>query len=714
MSKIFKSLLYVQAVPIFITGLQACGIIDASSFEMIQGAPLVAQRTMGLTSLTLATIQAAIAYTGSTTSQRAVLVGMVPWKLLAVVFYYQEGMLGVASWEGLTGIIYVQSLQDQINHLEARLRSAGASSNIQEEAIPGSSQSNQIAPANLQKEAEEVGFLTTGGSAIYSESKYVGSAAGSTFARIFFKQLNLIPTWDSGTQGGSLDMCLSEHSAALPPQPIAQSLLNIYISRVHIWWPFLQLPYIRRLVQRIYGEPRQCSDYEKFVVFAVLALASCHVTLKDSNSAAKLDLNSPGAYFQTALRFFNNFHDHPRDLFGIQAVLLLAVWMLDSSSSSHNNDLWQLSRYIMSSAIEAGLHRHNTDWGFSAEELETRNRTWWCAYNLERQVATVTGRVLSIRDHAIHALLPTASSFDALSPAESSMAHGFHKHTVELFRHMIALRRIGGRILESIYIARGPDGTAMDTTFQQICATSDVIRRDLEVWEQQLEALALKPSREYSEMKIEYCLLQLLLHRPSPTFMVPSRQMASYCSKAASSAIHHWSKIETEYGISAICRCFRQLHDILLVGLAALYCDWQIMALSANTDNTHRAHRYVTDTSTCLDLIDRGISHMKVPYLTRYRDLFQAVRNKVYASRIFTETSPNESATINSTISPGEAYAPTQNLIFDPNDDMMYSMGDGVEAYVTQVNEFLDGGGFDVDEVLNAWYDALMEEVQGN
>lgn len=171
-------------------------------------------------------------------------------------------------------------------------------------------------------------------------------------------------------------------------------------------------------------------------------------------------------------------------------------------------------------------------------------------------------------------MLPSPNKFDNLTPLESSTAPILHNHGVAVFRHMITLRKIGGRILESIYIARGPNGTAMDTTFQQICATSDQIRRDLELWEQQLEAMALKPSREYSEMKIEYCMLQLLLHRPSPTFMVPSRQMASYCSKAASTAISQWSKIVDEYGISAVCRCFRQLHDIILVGLAALYCDW--------------------------------------------------------------------------------------------------------------------------------------------
>jgi hypothetical protein len=139
-------------------------------------------------------------------------------------------------------------------------------------------------------------------------------------------------------------------------------------------------------MQHIYEDPRQCSDHEKFIVFIVLSLGSSRLTFKDSQSAAMMDLNDTNAYFQTALRFFNNFHSHPRDLFGIQAVLLLAIWMLDSSHSSHNNDLWQLSRYIMSAAIEAGLHRHNMDWGFTAEQLEVRNRTWWCAYNLERSV----------------------------------------------------------------------------------------------------------------------------------------------------------------------------------------------------------------------------------------------------------------------------------------------------------------------------------------
>jgi hypothetical protein len=99
-----------------------------------------------------------------------------------------------------------------------------------------------------------------------------------------------------------------------------------------------------------------------------------------------LDLNIPQEYFQIALHYFEKFQDHPRDLPGLQAVLLLTLWMLNSASCNHGNDLWQLTRYAMSIALELGIHRHNPSWNFSPEELELRSRTWWSVYSLERYV----------------------------------------------------------------------------------------------------------------------------------------------------------------------------------------------------------------------------------------------------------------------------------------------------------------------------------------
>jgi hypothetical protein len=50
--------------------------------------------------------------------------------------------------------------------------------------------------------------------------------------------------------------------------------------------------------------------------------------------------------------------------------------------------------------------------------------------------------------------------------------------------------------------------------------------------------------------------------------------MLDVCSEAVSEAMREWSGIESVFGITAICRGFRQFHAILLVGLAGLYYDW--------------------------------------------------------------------------------------------------------------------------------------------
>ena len=63
-------------------------------------------------------------------------------------------------------------MQDQINDLQARLRMAQEPNSTSIEAVLEPANSNRGVPTDLQKEAEEVGFLTTGGSEWYYGSKY--------------------------------------------------------------------------------------------------------------------------------------------------------------------------------------------------------------------------------------------------------------------------------------------------------------------------------------------------------------------------------------------------------------------------------------------------------------------------------------------------------------------------------------------------------------
>ncbi|KAK1589990.1 fungal-specific transcription factor domain-containing protein [Colletotrichum navitas] len=489
----------------------------------------------------------------------------------------------------------VKSLQDRIAELQNRLDILSRNSSDQP-----------------PRQAEEIGVLAIGRPNSYSERIYMGSATGSTFARIFFKQINLesLPSKLQSKRGdfSGLNQQLLRRNAALPPQPVAVFLLQTYIRRVHVWWPFISLPFLRRSLASIYEEPTRCTAHPKSLVLLVLTLASA--TWPESQEYRRMmDLNSPADHFQTGFCFFLDFHDHPRDL-------------RESNLRSHGDDLWQLSRYAMSMAIEMGLHRRFVTAGdFTAEDREIRSRTWWCVYSLERQVAVITGRVLSVRDHAIDAPKPSLSSLDDLTTAKVQAAPVFKRLNVRLSYHLVKLRQIGGHVLESVYIARAPDGRASRTTFQQIRSEIEDVQKKLEGWEGEMTLLEISGTREYSEMKVEYGLLLLLMYRPSPTFMIPSSDIIEICSRSVSSILYH--------GIMAVCWYVRHVHSVLMLGLAGLYCDWHIRAMIRNPDPT-LLHSHGSDVSACIDLIERGTSRMKEEGLLKYRGLLRAARIKVY------------------------------------------------------------------------------------
>lgn len=287
------------------------------------------------------------------------------------------------------GVLYaystVEVLLSRIQSLESQ---SAARSPLQDAGQQSRPPRTTSGPAedqgDLSKEAEEIGILAVGGPSPFSSGAYVGSASGSTFARIFFKQLSLGPEHlprSLGQPSSSCDRDILARQASLPSSSIAWQLFKVYVVRVHAWWPFLALPFLRTVFEQIYRDPWQCGDYEKFLVFAVLALAS--------RSAATLgqhmmDMNTPESYFQSSLNFFSGFRElaPARKLPSIHAALLVGLWLLDTVKGL--GEVWHLSRHAMSSAVEAGLHRYNADWGFDANEAEIRNRTWWCVYNLER------------------------------------------------------------------------------------------------------------------------------------------------------------------------------------------------------------------------------------------------------------------------------------------------------------------------------------------
>ncbi|KAL2848518.1 fungal-specific transcription factor domain-containing protein [Aspergillus pseudoustus] len=620
----------------------------------------------------------------------------------------------------------VASLHSKVKELEQKLQSYpgqlgpdSSSARLGDAHTQLDNSERPIWSVDVSKEAEEVGVLAIGSGDRYSEKKYVGAAAGSTFARIFFKQVGLSPSSDVSSRFEYQDDALVS-MASMPTKIVSARLLSVYIARIHLWWPFMNLRYIRGCFQQMYQKPRETQNFERFIFFIVLALASDKAR-QGHPDLSMLDLNSPPEYFQTALRYFTRFHDHPRDLPGLQAVLLLTLWMLNSVSCNHGNDLWHLTRYAMSVALELGIHRHNPSWNFSPEELELRSRTWWSVYNLERFIALASGRVLSVRDQAIDTPLPSfISSLDQLSSHEAKAAPLFHSKSVWTFTQVIELRQIAGRILESTYIARDQHGRCKSLSFQDLCYSSDELHRQLDKWKAGLDVEEISSYQEYKILKIEYHMLLLHLNRPSPAFMIPSQHMIAVCSHASSNALRHMAELSAEDGIEAVCRCYRHFHDILMIGLARLYCDWYTQRITpAGSTPTLRPE----DAAICFDLLGKGITVLRHPPLSKFLNLFSALKAKIYPASYNPSTGGMEGSAAQIHSTRGE-----EGLFDNPSDmmeedgardfghghnfeNMILSGPDGLETYLNQVSTIFDNELFNLDDSLTAWYGSVLDDI---
>lgn len=185
-----------------------------------------------------------------------------------------------------------------------------------------------------------------------------------------------------------------------------------------------------------------------------------------------------------------------------------------------------------------------------------------------------TGRTLSLRNQAIDAPFPQINEDDVLISTESLLSPTFAKKGFLPAIHMFRLRSIGGDILESVYIARPRNNPNTAPTPSDTQPIVDGLRQRLARWHSVLDECTLPGSMESLEMKCELCLTIILLNRPSPSFPNPTNDAIESCAAAAREAIEAWSILCQRGQLTVLWRTF---HDVLITGLAWLYCVWYDM-----------------------------------------------------------------------------------------------------------------------------------------
>ncbi|KAG7813078.1 hypothetical protein KL924_001826 [Ogataea haglerorum] len=415
----------------------------------------------------------------------------------------------------------------------------------------------------IENAANEVGSLVvTNG---MNAGKYIGAATGLNFARLFLKQLNLNNQLvkSKANDFENFDSEATQSCAALPSQRLSKLLLLKYIDSLQMYYPIHGIPQLQSLQQKIYSQPQNMSRYDKYTFFMILAIASNKLTHKDA-------IRNPftaNEYYNTASKYLENILGN-RSENSLQALLLLVVWKLESDAlEDDNGDLWYLSRFCMSLAMELGVHRYNPTWNFGEQRNEQRNRLFWCSFIIDRTVAMKFGRGLSLRNQAIDTPLPKLLNDDYNVSANTSYHH------VQLLPSIMLIRicEIAGDMLETVYISRklGAQPLLKDDELRSIRTN---LQERLDSWMRQVNDEVPLNLPCYYELKVRYCVVSIVLNRPSPSFPYPDGATIELCKAKCIAGMECYKHLITNgWKVTPTC-----LHDMLAIGLTMIYCCWRL------------------------------------------------------------------------------------------------------------------------------------------
>lgn len=353
--------------------------------------------------------------------------------------------------------------------------------------------------------------------------------------------------------------------AFLPEKPIMDYLWKVYIEKIHIFFPIVNLRITREMITNIYDHPSESSNKEKSIIFMILAISS-EISSNDKTYLKFLDLNTSDQYFSSAFKFLEDFLPTVHQD-SIIILLLLTVWCLILKNDRYNNDnIWLLTRHIISICIQLGYHRNNPSWNLEEIDIEIRNRLWWCAFIFERRIAVQTGRTLSIRNLAINAELPKFhNDIDHLDSSEKFFCKTYNEVNFQPMYLLAKLETIGGDILESVYVASGKKTLVVEIV--QKSAIS--LREELDLWlETVMDLYKSKYETVFQVLKLQGDLYSMMLSRPSPFFPVGSLLSAEICLKESKSYIDILSVQMKE---DKILQMWPLPHNLLTTAMTFLY-----------------------------------------------------------------------------------------------------------------------------------------------
>ncbi|KAB8230370.1 Zn(II)2Cys6 transcription factor [Aspergillus alliaceus] len=480
-----------------------------------------------------------------------------------------------------------------------------------------------------------------------AEPFFVGATAGFSLSKVVEGILSQASIPDLVLASVSSSTAHVDDERGLPesnlnkynPQ-LERKLVEIFFGRVHPRYPFLD----ERCFTEFYrwyqssinaSTSSQSKLFQLHMVFAIGArIMQLHPEMGGSIS--------PEFYYSNATQYIDGALQVP-GLERIQSLLLLALYVLRTPSSTSNLGSWHIIGIAVRYAVELGMHRNIRSRVPGAEDLyrvEMRRRVFWSAYVLDRAVSLTLGRPFALSESDIDVDLPVGLEYST-APGETiycfqeSQPDGTdpvytksNTRNLSSFVHLCRLRRLESRIKQELYsVSTSPttQGHSYDTTVESL-------RHQLDEWlnsvpshlspdGQSQEDYSLYDTPEFFRIQYSKALRMLLQHRithlaTSETDPSKDKEYLTLSARAAGDICQYYKTLHQRRPLGWN---LLALHSIFTAGLTLLYCIW--------ADKEHPTLGRFEDIRACSNVLF-AISE-RWSTATRFRDIFEILAKRM-------------------------------------------------------------------------------------
>ncbi|KAF2718271.1 hypothetical protein K431DRAFT_231129, partial [Polychaeton citri CBS 116435] len=374
----------------------------------------------------------------------------------------------------------------------------------------------------LDKLVSNIGMVSVQGA---SDSRYLGSTSGISFARVVFAAVKSSvggagserstprphkPVTAETASGGSSmrDSFFGLHTkpnikpAPFPDKDVALGLVQLYFEHANPQIPILHRAEFMAMFDRAYGtDQKKRSPRELYMLNIVFAIGSGIINESASASESGDDRSDSGdlpnkkrqrmmaqkqqpeSYHSSAIVHLESFLGSSPATEGVsggleelQAVLLLAGLALLRPVAP---GLWYIIGVAVRLSIDLGLHFEEMDpdldvyvatdssstsaIGRKQWTRDLRRRLWWCVYSFDRLVSTCVGRPFGITDQVV------TTEFPCLLEDRNITMGGFLKSAAEdevptyklVAHHYFRLRLLQSEILQVLQHRQAQQARAM-------------------------------------------------------------------------------------------------------------------------------------------------------------------------------------------------------------------------------------------------------------